>query len=317
MKKATKAVKKKIKNTKWSMVYNEVVPQPDMEILPVDTMDGKEAATQLYNRRYIDIEKCLDPAVFYGLTGLLKGDVYRNKSKRFSISQFHGASIEVLMESGFIEAKKADIVRGIVTTGLLSLRIKGGSGEAGTKNTLKKVGDLSARILSNTNYLDGLLSVLKVGDHKASRAFCRKIVSKFGNNRYGSQVLHHITSKTGRPEKPPVYRRAANPLSEAGVTRCEAMSHEPLNEKMYVIDENKEEKAYTTDVYMSERFWLLLDDYKRAYLPGGTKTQVLRACTVTGLYCLSKWLLKSKICKDEANFSAICRAIDKYGIDHF
>ncbi len=314
-KKTTNLSTKKSKN--WKIFNNEVVPQPDMEIQAVDNMDSKEAAKILHDNKYVDIEKCLNPVVFYQLTGLLKGDVYRNKSKRFSISQFHGVSVEVLMESGFIEARKADVMRGLVTTGLMSLRIKGGVNHSGTKNTMAKVDALTARISNNTDYLDGLLKVLKVGDMAPSRSFLRKQVAKHGNNRYGSQVLHYITSKTGKPEDKQENKRSNNPLSKGGVERCETIASEPLTDKMYVIEEGKEEKLYTADVYMSERFWGQLAEYKMAYLPNGTTTQVLRACAVTGLYCLSKWLLKSRICKDETNFYMLCKAIEKYGTDRF
>lgn len=303
------------KKTNFVMHRNEVIPQPEMEIFGVDEMDAKAAAAYLQDNKYLGIEKCLKPIVFYELCGRLKDDAFKNKSRRFNISQFHGVSIEVFMEAGFISAKKADLMRGLVATGLLSLRIKGGVNPEGTENTLKRVAALSSRISNNNDYLDGLLDVLKVGECSKSRVFLRKLVAKYGNNQYGSTVLYHITAATRKPEKPIVYQKTINPLSKSGIERCEIISGERLTDKMYVADEGKE--LYSVDVNMSQRFWVQLREYKKNYFASGTQGQLLRACTVTGLYCLSKWLLKSKICSDETNFYALCRAIEKYGITKF
>jgi hypothetical protein len=305
------------KKSTFILHNNEIIPQPDTEINGIDDMDAKAAAQYLQDNKYVGIEDCLKPTVFYELCGLLKDDTFKNKSKRFNVSQFHGVSIEVLMDSGFIEAKKADLMRGLVATGLLSLRIKGGVNPEGTENTLQKVAALSSRISSNTDYLESLLNLLKVEDNGKSRAFLRKIVSKYGNNQYGSRVLQHITDATRTPEKPAIYKKVTNPLSKTGAERCETISNERLTDKMYVVEDGKEEKLYCVDINMSQRFWILLAEYKKSHFSSGTHSQLLRACTVTGLFCLSKWLLKSKICKDETNFYALCQAIQKYGVDKF
>lgn len=303
------------KKSKFILHVNEVTPTPDMEIGGITNMDEKEAAHQLQAAKYVSIQKCLKPVVFYELCGILKDDVFKNKSKRFNVSQFHGVSIEILQDSGFIECRKADLMRGLVATGLLSLRIKGGVNPEGTENTLKKVAELSGRIATNNDYLETLLLKLKVGENAKSRAFLRKTVAKYGNNAYGLRVLNYITDATRTPEKPVVYQKTGNTMSKCGRERCETIAAEPLTDKMYILDDTKE--AYSLDINMSLRFWGLLAEYKKTYFAAGTQGQLLRACTVAGLYCISKWLLKSRICKDEANFYMLCKAVEKYGIDKF
>lgn len=303
------------KKSKFILHVNEVTPTPDMEIGGITNMDAKEAAHQLQAAKYVGIEKCLKPVVFYELCGILKDDVFKNKSKRFNVSQFHGVSIEVLQDSGFIECRKADLMRGLVTTGLLSLRIKGGVNPEGTDNTLEKVATLSGRILNNNDYLESLLLKLKVAENPKSRTFLRKMVAKHGNNAYGLKVLSYVSDATRALEKPVVYKKYSNPMSKCGRERCETIAAEPLTDKMYILDEAKE--AYSLDINMSQRFWVLLSEYKKTYFAAGTQGQLLRACTVAGLYCLSKWLLKSRICQDEVNFYTLCKAIEKYGIDKF
>ena len=303
------------RKTKFILHTNVITPTPDMEINGIDTMDGHEADSTLQAAKYIGIENCLKPSTFYELCGILKNDIFKNRSKRFSVSQFHGVCIEVLQESGFIECKKADLMRGLVTTGLLSLAIKGGVNSEGTENTLKKVASLSGRIASNNDYLESLLLKLKVAENKKSRIFLRKLVAKYGKNAYGSRILSHIADATRSVEKSISYKKAVNPLSKCGVDRCETISSEPLTDKMYVLDESKD--TCCLDINMSDRFWILLSEYKRTYFAAGTQSQLLRACTITGLYCLSKWLLKSQICKDETNFYMLCKAVEKYGSDKF
>ena len=304
------------KKPKFILHTNKVTPTPDMEIDGISNMDGKEAAHQLQAAKYVGIQKCLKPVVFYELCGILKDDVFKNKSKRFSVSQFHGVSIEVLQDSGFIECRKADLMRGLVATGLLSLRIKGGVNPEGTENTLEKVAALSGRISNNNDYLESLLLKLKVGENPKSRTFLRKMVAKYGNNAYGLRVLSYITDATRTPEKPITYSKAGSTLSVCGRERCEVVAGEPLTDKMYLIDDTKNE-AYSLDINMSERFWVLLAEYKRTYFSSGSQRQLLRACTVTGLFCLSKWLLKSRICQDETSFYMLCKAVEKYGADKF
>lgn len=303
------------KKSKFILHVNEVTPTPDMEIGGITNMDAKEAAHQLQAAKYVGIEKCLKPVVFYELCGILKDDVFKNKSKRFNVSQFHGVSIEILQDSGFIECRKADLMRGLVATGLLSLRIKGGVNPEGTDNTLEKVAALSGRILNNNDYLESLLLKLKVAENPKSRTFLRKMVAKHGNNAYGLKVLSYVSDATRALEKPVVYKKYSNPMSKCGRERCETIAAEPLTDKMYILDEAKE--AYSLDINMSQRFWVLLSEYKKTYFAAGTQGQLLRACTVAGLYCLSKWLLKSRICQDEVNFYTLCKAIEKYGIDKF
>ncbi len=307
--------KAKKRKTKFILYSNEITPTPDMEISGITHMDGKEAGNQLQAAKYVSIEKSLKPIVFYDLCSLLKGDTFKSYSKRFTVSQFHGVSIEILQDSGFIECKKSDLMRGLVTTGLLSLRIKGGVNPEGTANTLKKVAELSGRVNTNNDRLELLLSRLKIAENKRSRTFLRKKVAMYGDNAYGVKILSYMADVTRSVEKPIIYKNAGCSLSKCSVSRCETISSEVLTDKMYVLDEAKE--AYSLDVYMSERFWGLLAEYKRSYFAAGTQGQLLRACTVTGLYCLSKWLLKSRICKDETNFHTLCRAIEKYGVDHF
>ena len=305
------------KKASFILHHNEIIPQHDTEISGVDTMDPKEAANYLQDNKYVNIEDKLKPTTFYQLCGLLKGDAFKNKASRFGVSQFHGVSIEVLMDSGFIECKKGELVRGLVTTGLLSLRIQGGVNTRGTENTLRKVESLSNRTSSNKDYLESLLNVLKVGEYQKSRTFLRKLVSMYGNNAYGTQILSHITESTRKPEKPIEFKKIKNPLTKSGIERFETISSERLTDKMYVVEDRKDETMYSLDINMSQRFWSLLSEYKRSHFPSGTRAQLLRACTVTGLYCLSKWLRKSRICKDETNFYALCEAIDKYGTDKF
>jgi len=286
-----------------------------MEIGGIDNMDDKEAANTLQAAKYIGIEKCLQPAAFYELCGLLKDDVFKNISKRFTVSQFHGVSVEILQDSGFIECKKSDLMRGLVTTGLLSLSTKGGVNVKGTTNTLSKVAELSARIVNNNDRLDSLLLKLKVAESQKSRTFLRKMVAKYGNNAYGARVLAHITNATRATEKLIIYQKVGGLMTKCGIERCQTISSEPLTDKMYILDESKD--SFGLDVNMSERFWILLAEYKRTYFAAGTQNQLLRACTVTGLYCLSKWLFKSRICQDETNFYRLCKAIEKYGFSKF
>ncbi len=305
------------KKASFILHHNEIIPQQDTEISRVDTMDPKEAANYLQDNKYVNIEDKLKPTTFYQLCGLLKGDAFKNRASRFGVSQFHGVSIEVLMDSGFIECKKGELIRGLVTAGLMSLRIQGGVNTRGTDNTLSKVESLSNRRNSNKDYLDGLLQLIKINDSKKSRLFLRKMVSMYGNNVYGSQILHHMGNITGKMEGPIEYKKAKNMLSKSGLERCEIISSERLTDKMYVVEDRKDETMYSLDINMSQRFWILLAEYKESHFSSGTRAQLLRACTVTGLYCLSKWLQKSRICKDETNFYALCKAIRKHGVDKF
>lgn len=305
---------KAAKKRDFKLYRNEITLQPDTEIGGIDTMDNDKAKKHLEATKYVNIDKGLNPAVFYELTGILKGDSFKNVSKRFSVSQFHGVTIETLADCGFMEGKRADLMRGIVATGIISLCIKGGVSRVAVNNTLSKVAEMTERENENKDHLELLLSKLDLSNAKC-RGFLRRSVAKFGNNQYGLIVLFHISSKTNRQQEEIKYKKTTSQLTKAGSERCEVIAKEPLTDKMYVVDD-KDDLA-SLDINMSERYWGLVKDYKRNYYSNGTIRQVLRAATVTGLFCLSKWLLRGKISKDEANFYALYHDIEGYARTHY
>jgi hypothetical protein len=306
-----KASKKK----QFILHRNEVTPQPDTEISGVALMDAKEADQFLHDNKYKGIEKHVKPEMFYYMAGLLKGDKFKCKLRNFSISQFHGVSIDMFLECGFVEASKQDIIRGLVGVGIVALCGKGGVNQKGVDNTTKMISRLTTRTEDNEERLRENMDILDVHGSDKCKVFLRKLVTKHGNNRYGLSIMDYISRSTGRHEPTPKYVKGKNFYIPSMLERCETVTKEPLTDAMYVLDAEKE--PYSVSLYMSKRLWGLAFDYKKVYCSTGPMSGVLRAGLLTGLYCLSKWVLAGKMNKNEMDYFMLIREINRYGRDNF
>jgi hypothetical protein len=303
------------KKTKFILHRNEITPQPDTEINGVDLMDAREADQYLHDIKYTNIEKGVKPEAFYDMTGLLRGDKFKNKPRNFMISQFHGVSVDMFLESGFVEASKQDMVRGLVGIGLVALCMKGGVNHKGVENTLKMIRRLSTRIEANDLRLKENLDILDVYGSDKCRVFLRKLVTRYGSNKYGRFIMDQVNKNDTRYKEAPKTVKKGNVYIPVMLERCELITKEPLTDAMYILDCDKE--PYQISLYMSKRLWGLAYDYKKVFCSTGTITGVLRASLLTGIYCLSKWVLKDKMDEEEMDYYMLIREINRYGRDNF
>jgi hypothetical protein len=310
-----------VKKKKAKTPFNHpVTPQHDTEINGINNMGSAEADKELQARKYAGIEKVVNPGLFYDLTGTLKNDAFGKKKKSFEVSQFHGVNNEMFSGAGFIECSLSDMVRGQVGLGAIALATMGGVAPKTVDNTIDKIIAMSDRTQRNIQHLDSLLDiVLPPGDVKSVK-FLRKLVSMYGKNQYGAQILHKIMVATGKTQAPPTYAKTKSTVSKACLDRCESLTKDALTDKIYVIDKEAKDKGaekYTLNLYISRRIWGLLTDYKRVYFASGVMATMVRAAFVTGQYIIAKSVLSGKLDKNEMAFYTICQEIAKLGRDKY
>ncbi len=286
----------------------------DIKIKPSNKMGVSDEEHDL--SKYIGIEKHLSLDTFYSLSGSITDSGYKNDKVTVGLSGHHHVTVSNLSTYGIIRGNLSDSLRGLFCNGILTLMRHEGLCLDEVDNTIKQLTTQAGRIDINYNRLDESLDRMDLKGSERDQKALRKIIISCGNNIYGTHALGVLEKATQTKERQLKYKTKKNIMVADMVSRFELITKDPLNSSMFFLSDDKKNPE-SMSFRVSRRFLDLLNEYKKTFHSGGCYSEVVRACIITGLYCLAKWVLDGRTNKDEIEFYVLIDKIDRYNRIHY
>ncbi len=256
---------------------------------------------------YIGIEAQIEPEIFYNLLSLFKGDKFKSQNASFTISAYHYSLMEVLRNRGIVRAREADMIRAIVGIGILSKAKLSDYSRYRDLIEAILVHCKNHRKIENKKRFDLSLNRLNLEDKKTIN-YLKLLVESYGNNEYGREIWGRIYRSWDIPKLK--FKERDLCILDSIRKKCFKLTQSPLTSAMYRLKRDSNNKALKAR--LSERFHIILHKYENEFLEHQSKSEIIRGCFIAGLFCLSKWVLRRRICKIEYDFFKIIDGIDSY-----
>lgn len=281
--------------------------KPDLKLIkPSDgtMLDPKEDVGE-----FAGIEGYVKPEHFYNLLSLSKTDKFESHRTSLTISNSDYVRMEQI-RTKLIRAKKSSMTRGLVGLGVaaasnhknicskkLAYLFKINEGCREKENLLKFNNSLDRLDFQNNNIRNSLIPFVK----------------SFGKNKYGQIIWSRLYDSWNMPKL--VFNKNADNLNIHSKLKSNCIQSVKcsLSRKMFdlpIVKRGNQETNKKLDLYVSERISIIIHEYLLNDPDDNLSSHFHRAFFIIGLYCLSKWIATSKICKDEFGYYVLLNKID-------
>lgn len=283
-------------------------PQPNLKL--IKPADGMMIDPEKNLDEFIGIETQVKPEIFYNFLSLPKTDIFGTHRTSFTISNHHYTIMEHI-RTKLVRAKKLEMARALVALGCIStMKLKNKSPKK-IKVLIKTHKDYRER--ENMIKLEHSLSRLNL-ENKEARKYLLNVLKVHGKNKYGTAVLAKIYNHWDKPELK---------FKETDIVDipyklkswCKELTKQPLTRSKFELKptkRNSEKPNQKLDLYISDRIPIITHEYLISESEDNLQGFFFRAFLITGLYCLSKWILAGNICKEEYGFYHILDKVDSY-----
>ncbi len=268
-----------------------------------------ESKVVFQTEHYKGLHKKVDIDKFFIYAGLTK-DKFDNHKSGLRISIAHHTLAQNIRTS-IMKVNTAGMVRGLVSIGAIALA-KNKNVLWKTVSALENFSDEQRVKKKNKRFKETLSRVNP--EIPGIKENLRTAIEDYGDNEYGLAIwtkVHDIWAMT----KPNYNEDVKLVVPSSILDRCRNMCRKPLDDKMFALSQVKKNDVDAQNVIenvnISNRFMIILHEYKKLHLQDKTDGQILRGCYVAGLYILSKWILADKIAKGEYMFNKLIDAVDK------
>ena len=195
-----------------------------------------------------------------------------------------------LQESGLIRANKAEMYRGLVGSGIISMANQKDICKPKIKvirNTCK-----GARVANNIKKLEAVMKYLDRGER--TEKILKSNIKKHGNNIYGVRLNEYV-GEWGIPNS-----GSSKVVVQPNIERiCKNWISDNENADLFFITRQKNVENPKLDIKIPMILTIIAFKLKEEYGKPKTFSEVYRAAFSTGLNILCEWIVRGEIPEDD------------------
>ena len=211
-----------------------------------------------------------------------------------------------LQESGLIRVNKAEMYRGLIGAGIISMAKQ----KEICKSKIKVIGKTckGSRVAGNMKKLEAVMKYLERGEK--TEKMLKLNIKKHGNNIYGVRLNEYL-GEWGIPNA-----GSSKVVVQPNIERiCTNWIRDNENANLFFIPRKKSVENPKVDIKIPMILTIIAFKLKEEYGTPKTFSEVYRAAFSTGLNIFCNWIVKNEIPEVEYNFCKIMHNLYDYVTD--